>query len=49
MHTPDEIVAVDVRLPEELVSDIDQFRRRSAHESRSAVVSTALDRFGEDR
>lgn len=49
MHTPDEIAAVNVRLPEELVSDIDQFRRRSAHESRSAVVSTALDRFGEDR
>lgn len=49
MSTPDEVVVVHVRLPEDLVADVDRFRRRSAHEDRSSVVSTALDRFADER
>lgn len=48
MSRIDDAVVVHVRLPEDLVADMDRFRRRSAHEDRSLIVSTGLDRFADD-
>jgi metal-responsive CopG/Arc/MetJ family transcriptional regulator len=48
MPPADEYLEVDVRFDEELLDDVDRYRRRSAHENRSAVVSVAIDRLVDD-
>ena len=40
----DETVAIEVELPRELLSDIDQYATRNGYDTPSAVVTEALHR-----
>lgn len=48
MPTYEDLVSMDVEFDEQLLEDLDRFKRRSAHKDRSAVVTVALYRQAED-